>query len=88
MPAGSFRYPAVVTGILPTGGSWIIEVNCEGRVVFLTTTESPALRGGEEVWLHARPTSLHVFGQDRQRLAGADEALARAAAGMAAVRQA
>jgi iron(III) transport system ATP-binding protein len=86
--AGSFRHPAVVTGILPTGGSWIIEVNCEGRVVFLTTTENPVLKGGEEVWLHARPTSLHVFGKDRQRLAGADEALARAAAGMAAVRQA
>jgi iron(III) transport system ATP-binding protein len=88
VPSGSFRHPAVVQGILPTGGSWIVELNCDGRVIFLTTTECPTLTPETRVWLYARPSALHVFGADRQRLPGADEALARAAAGMAAVRQA
>jgi iron(III) transport system ATP-binding protein len=88
IPAGSFRHPARVAGILPTGGSWIIELSCEGRAVFLTTTECPTLKGGEQVWLHARPSALHVFAPDGTRLAGTDEALARADAGVAAVRHA
>ena len=81
VPSGSFAHAAQVTGILPTGGSWIIELNVEGRVIFLTTTASPVLAGGEKVWLHARPTALHVFDAAGQRLPGADEALARAGAG-------
>jgi len=81
VPPGSFGHAAQVTGILPTGGSWIIELNVEGRVIFLTTTASPVLTGGERVWLHARPTALHVFDAEGQRLPGADEALARAGAG-------
>ena len=87
-PPGSFGHPARVTGILPTGGSWIIETNADGRVIFLTTTVSPALRGGEQVWLHARPAALHVFDTAGQRLAGADEALARAEGGVQMVRKA
>ena len=88
VPAGSFAHPATVTGILPTGGSWIIELNVEGRVIFLTTTSCPTLTGGEAVWLYARPTAIHAFDGDGQRLAGADEALARAEGGVQIVRKA
>ncbi|GLS87132.1 ABC transporter ATP-binding protein [Cypionkella aquatica] len=79
VPPGHFRHGASVTAVLPTGGSWIIEVNCAGRVIFLTTTESPTLQGGEIVTLHARPAALHVFDSHQNRLAGVDDALARVA---------
>jgi iron(III) transport system ATP-binding protein len=79
VPGGSFRHAAEVTGILPTGGSWIIELKVDGRALFATTTESPALRGGERVWVHVRPTAVHVFDAAGLRLAGADDVLARAA---------
>lgn len=88
VPAGSFHQSATVTGVLPTGGSWIIEINCAGRMIFMTTTECPRWQGGEQVWLHARPSALHVFDQNRNRLIAADEALARADSGVAAVREA
>ncbi|WP_395541348.1 ABC transporter ATP-binding protein [Neotabrizicola sp. sgz301269] len=86
VPKGHFSHEAQVTGILPTGGSWIIELNIEGRVVFLTTTTSPSLRGGERVWLHARPTALHVFDKEGNRLTKADSALLRAEEGVQVVR--
>ncbi|WP_347265795.1 ABC transporter ATP-binding protein [Paracoccus sp. (in: a-proteobacteria)] len=82
LPRASFAHPARVGGVLPTGGSWIIELNAEGRVIFLTTTTSPSLAAGERVWLHARPSALHVFDEAGQRLDGADAALARAEAGL------
>jgi len=88
VPAGHFAHAAKVTGILPTGGSWIVELAVEGRTIFLTTTASPTLTGGEAIWLHARPTALHVFDMAGQRLAGADEALARAEGGVQVVRKA
>ena len=86
VPSGSFRHRAEIGGILPTGGSWIIELKVDGRIVFATTTEAPTLRGGETVWLHARPTALHVFDKARNRLEEADAALQRAASGVAAVK--
>jgi len=86
VPQGSFAHPARVTGILPTGGSWIIEASVEGRVVFLTTTICPVMTGGEAVWIHARPTALHVFDKAGQRLPGADDAMARAEGGVQMVR--
>ncbi|UFS68211.1 ABC transporter ATP-binding protein (plasmid) [Paracoccus denitrificans] len=88
VPAGHFAHAAQVTGILPTGGSWIVELAVEGRTIFMTTTISPTLGGGEQVWLHARPAALHVFNRAGQRLAGTDEALARAESGVKVVRQA
>ena len=79
VPGGSFRHAADVTGILPTGGSWIIELKVDGRALFATTTESPVLKGGERVFVHARPTAMHVFDDNGNRISAADEVLARAA---------
>ena len=41
--------------------------------------ESPILKGGEHVFVHARPTAMHVFDGDGNRISAADEVLARAA---------
>lgn len=78
VPEGDFRHAATVTGVLPTGGSWIIETDCAGKVIFLTTSDNPTLTGGETVHLHAKPSALHVFDRNGARLAGADERLADA----------
>lgn len=79
VPGGSFRHAAEVNGILPTGGSWIIELDVDGRTLFATTTECPVLKVGERVFVHVRPTALHVFDMDGNRLSDADDALTRAA---------
>jgi iron(III) transport system ATP-binding protein len=79
VPGDSFRNTAQVTGILPTGGSWIIELNVDGRALFSTTTECPVLNGGEQVYVHVRPTAMHVFDRNGDRLSAADDILARAA---------
>ena len=79
VPADAFSHPAEVSGILPTGGSWIIELQVEGRALFLTVSESPVLRGGEQVYLYARPGALHVFDKAGNRFVEADRVLARAA---------
>ena len=86
VPGGCFRHAAEVGGVLPTGGSWIIELKVDGRILFVTTTEAPSIVGNERVWLYASATALHVFDKAGNRLEGADEALRRAANGVAAVR--
>lgn len=88
IPPGSFAHPATVAGILPTGGSWIVELAVEGRVIFMTTSDCPALGQGERVWLHARPAALHIFDSAKDRLAGSDAAMSRADTGVAAVQNA
>ena len=88
IPPGSFRHAAKIGGILPTGGSWIVELRFDGRVAFATTTEPPSVADGDAVWAYVRPTALHVFDTAGNRLADADDALARAASGVAAVREA
>ncbi|WP_439524317.1 ABC transporter ATP-binding protein [Marivita sp.] len=80
IPAENFRHAAIVTGILPTGGSWIIETECGDQTVFLTTTESPILSGGDRIFLHAAPTAFHLFDAQGERLAKADAQLAAMAA--------
>lgn len=88
VPPSRFRHEAVVGGVLPTGGSWIIELKVDGRIIFMTTSEVPSFKDGAKVWVHACPTALHVFDKVGYRLAGADEALLRAAQGVAAVKKA
>jgi iron(III) transport system ATP-binding protein len=86
VPQSSFWHAAEVGGVLPTGGSWIVELRIEGRTVFVATSEAPSAAEGDRVWFHARPTALHVFDKTGRRLEGADEALRRAANGIEAVR--
>ena len=78
-PAQDFAAEAEVTGILPTGGSFIVELTSGSRKVFCTVVENPALRLGEPVTIHARPSAMHVFSRAGQRLKQADDILAGAA---------
>ncbi|MGO4672280.1 ABC transporter ATP-binding protein [Bosea sp. 2YAB26] len=79
VPLGNFADEAVVTGILPTGGSWIVELTSGGKKTFATANEAPRHKVGDTIWFHVRPAALHVFSRDGQRLQRADDVLAQTA---------
>lgn len=78
-PRGEFAAEMTVTGVLPTGGSWILELKSDNHTLFLTTHVLPRLDGGERVFVHASSEALHAFDAQGDRLVEAD-ALLRAGA--------
>ncbi|MGO4852074.1 ABC transporter ATP-binding protein [Phaeovulum sp. W22_SRMD_FR3] len=80
LPEGQFSVPGVVTGVLPTGGSWIIELQAAGQTMFMTTHVAPDLAQGAQVTVVMRPSALHLFDGAGQRLVAADRLLGRVAA--------
>ncbi len=77
---GAFGAPVQVTGVLPTGGSWIVEVQAEGQAMFINTHVAPAVRTGDKRWLEVPPRALSVFDAAGSRIATADALLSRSAA--------
>ena len=71
---GSFAAPAQVAGILPTGGSWIIEMVAHGHKVFAVTHESPDIEAGANITLWIKPKALHAFDTAGRRIEAADAA--------------
>jgi iron(III) transport system ATP-binding protein len=72
VPVTAFQLPATVTGILPTGGNWILELRSGDGTLFLTTHEAPEIAVGAAVTVWAKPKALHVFDSKGQRLDAAD----------------
>ncbi len=64
--------------MLPTGGSWIVELECAGSKLFLTTHQPPAVAPGEPVRFAVGAEALHVFDRDGSRAPAADENVAPA----------
>jgi iron(III) transport system ATP-binding protein len=75
VPANAFTAPVEVTGILPTGGNWILELRSAGDKVFLTTDEPPEIGVGQHVQLWVKPKALHLFDAAGKRVDGADALL-------------
>jgi iron(III) transport system ATP-binding protein len=75
IPATAFTAPVTVTGILPTGGTWIIELHSAGDKLFLTTDEPPEIGIGQQVQLWVKPKALHLFDAAGKRVEGADALL-------------
>ena len=75
MPETAFSAPLEVTGILPTGGNWILELRSAGDKVFLTTDELPEISVGAKVNIWVKPKALHVFDTAGKRLDGSDAVL-------------
>ncbi|MEO5325396.1 ABC transporter ATP-binding protein [Mesorhizobium sp. CC13] len=75
VPDGAFSGLAEVTGILPTGGSWIIELTAAGEKLFLTTHQSPEVEVGEATTFWVKPKALHVFDAAGNRSEAADRLL-------------
>lgn len=75
VPAGVFAIEGIVSGILPTGGNWILELQCADATLFLTTHEPPETALGTSVTVWAKPKALHVFDQAGRRIEEADRLL-------------
>ena len=74
-PKGTFSERAQVTGILPTGGSWIIELTVRDERIFLTTHQAPEAELGDRVEFFVKPKTLHVFDSAGRRSELADRVL-------------
>jgi len=68
VPPGDWQVQAEVFAILPTGGSWIVELLCGERHLFAVTSTPPVVTVREVVTLAAEPASVHVFAADGGRI--------------------
>lgn len=68
LDASSFSAKAIVNGILPTGGSWIVELRVGDRVIFQNTNKAPSLQEGDQVFIATAVTALNVFDKDGKRM--------------------
>lgn len=71
-PSGNFRClasQAKVSGILPTGGSWIVELDIAGSPLFVSMIEPPEFDSGELAYFQVDQTGLHLFNLDGKRVA-------------------
>jgi len=64
---------ATVAAILPTGGSWILELDVSGQPLFATATSAPAHPPGTEIEFHAIPSAVHIFDRLGNRIKGCGE---------------
>ena len=60
---------ARINDVLPTGGSWIIELLVEGRKVFAITESMPPHNAGDAVNLAVERNHLHLFDSADNRIA-------------------
>ena len=75
VPQNSFSAEMTVTGVLPTGGSWILELKSQNHTLFLTTHALPRIDSGERVFVHAPSDAIHVFDVQGKRISEADTVL-------------
>ncbi len=66
--AGDLAMHGVVESIMPTGGSWIIDIVIAGRHVYATSSVPSGARPGDEVTVSAAASTLHVFDHDGDRI--------------------
>lgn len=73
-----FQRPMVVTAVLPTGGSWIVEMEDNGNQLFATTNQPPVLNAGDKGVYSLAPGAMHSFdGKGVRLLPLAEEASAK-----------
>lgn len=60
---------AKIVDIVPTGGSWIVELTVQGMQLFAITAEAPKQSAGSEIWFNVEPSHVHVFDTDGNRIA-------------------
>lgn len=64
----SFIYPTKILAVLPTGGSWIIELLIEGLKIFSVRIEVNELESGQEVDIRVDENRLHFFDEEGKRV--------------------
>ncbi|WP_312363533.1 ABC transporter ATP-binding protein [Ensifer sp.] len=60
---------ARIVEVVPTGGSWIVELSVEGERFFAIAGELPDAAQGESVFFHVEPRHLHIFDVEGRRIA-------------------
>ncbi|WP_252108617.1 MULTISPECIES: ABC transporter ATP-binding protein [unclassified Halomonas] len=63
---------AQVESVMPTGGSWVLELNIDGQALQLSTQRRPDVRAGDTAHCHIHPQHLHLFDGDGRRLDSAE----------------
>ena len=58
-----------IVDIVPTGGSWIVELDVDGSRFFAIATENPRKAAGETTHFWVERQHLHLFDRDRNRIA-------------------
>ncbi len=58
-----------IVDIVPTGGSWIVELDVDGSRFFAIATENPRKAAGETTHFWVERQHLHLFDRNRNRIA-------------------
>ncbi|MBN7778503.1 ABC transporter ATP-binding protein [Nitratireductor aquimarinus] len=66
--ASATTRPAVIKDILPTGGSWIVDLSVDGEKIFAIAGSAPRHTVGETVEVSVDPTELHLFDAQGKRI--------------------
>jgi iron(III) transport system ATP-binding protein len=61
VPSEAFSLPLTVTALLPTGGSWIIEMTDGAQRFFATRQDRPTLGAGDSVTGWVPDANVHLF---------------------------
>jgi iron(III) transport system ATP-binding protein len=67
-PVTAYSGQAMVTGIMPTGGSWIIELTVMAQKLFATVNTPPYIELGDETAFWVDRADLHLFDETGNRL--------------------
>lgn len=59
--------PMIIDNIMPTGGSWVIELVMDGDHLFHSTQLRPRWQANQQVYCQLPAASLHFFNQQGQR---------------------
>ncbi len=69
---------ATIAAILPTGGSWIVELDVAGSPLFITTNRPPRHAVGDDIFFQVERSEMHVFDREQMRLLGDTEEMLKA----------
>ncbi|MFK4824947.1 ABC transporter ATP-binding protein [Paenochrobactrum sp. BZR 588] len=61
---------AKIVDVVPTGGSWIVELSADGEQYFAIISEAPVQKAGEEIWITVEANHIHVFDGEGKRISG------------------
>lgn len=68
MPKGAFQTEALLESVLPTGGSWILQLSTGGQRIFAITSETPRFNAGDKVSIVIQKESFHMFDEAGNRI--------------------
>ena len=64
----NFYSSAIVTGILPIGGSWIVELGIKTIQIFATTNQVPEYKINDQIFFEINLSTIHVFDEKGNRI--------------------